>query len=68
MTIQEMLAELKAFGLSQREIAETVGTTQPTIHRATKGAGVSYETGKAIEKMHQKAKAIAKATPKKTAA
>lgn len=68
MTIQEMLADLKALGFSQREIADAVGTTQPTIHRATKGAGVIYETGKAIEVMHQKAKAIAKNNPKKTAA
>lgn len=57
MTIQEMLADLAAWGFSQAAIAKQVGTTQPTIHRASKGAGIGYETGKAIEAMHQKAQA-----------
>lgn len=49
MTIQEMLQKLVDLGFSQRAIAERVGTTQPTIYRATKGAAVRYEVGKAIE-------------------
>ncbi|MGX1125529.1 hypothetical protein [Pseudomonas sp. HLS-6 TE3448] len=49
MTVQKMLQELIALGFSQRAIADKVGTTQPTIYRATKGAAVRYETGKAIE-------------------
>lgn len=49
MTIQEMLQQLVDLGFSQRAIAERVGTTQPTIYRATKGASVRYEVGKAIE-------------------
>ncbi|WP_045884429.1 helix-turn-helix domain-containing protein [Pseudomonas chlororaphis] len=49
MTIQEMLQKLVELGFSQRAIAERVGTTQPTIYRATKGAAVRYEVGKAIE-------------------
>lgn len=49
MTIQQMLAELLNAGFSQRVIAERVGTTQPTINRAAKGADVRYVTGKAIE-------------------
>lgn len=49
MTVQKMLQELIALGFSQRSIADKVGTTQPTIYRATKGAAVRYETGKAIE-------------------
>lgn len=53
MTIKEMLADLAAHGLSQKAIADAVGTTQPTIHRASKGSGISYETGKAIETLHQ---------------
>jgi len=52
MTIQEMLRELIDMGLSQRGIADHVGTTQPTIYRATKGADIRYETGKAIERLH----------------
>ncbi|NVZ61237.1 hypothetical protein [Pseudomonas gingeri] len=57
MTIQEMLADLAAWGFSQGAIARNVGTTQPTIHRATKGASIGYETGKLIEAMHKEAEA-----------
>ena len=56
MTIQEMLSGLFAMGFSQKAIAEKVETTQPTIHRASKGAGVRYETGKAIEALYAEAK------------
>lgn len=49
MTIQEMLQHLIDLGFSQRAIADRVGVTQPTIYRATKGAAVRYEVGKAIE-------------------
>ena len=59
MTIQEMLAELLRSGLSQRVIADRVGTTQPTINRAAKGADVRYVTGKAIESLYTKEKATA---------
>jgi predicted transcriptional regulator len=52
MTIQEMLGELLRSGLSQRVIADRVGTTQPTINRAAKGADVRYVTGKAIESLY----------------
>lgn len=52
MNIQEILAELLRSGLSQRVIAERVGTTQPTINRAAKGADVRYVTGKAIERLY----------------
>ncbi|UPF06685.1 helix-turn-helix domain-containing protein [Pseudomonas mosselii] len=44
-----MLRALIAQGFSQRAIADRVGVTQPTIYRATKGAAVRYEVGKAIE-------------------
>lgn len=53
MTIQKMLQGLMALGFSQRAIADRVGTTQPTICRATKGATVSYEIGKAIELFYE---------------
>lgn len=53
MTIQEMLQKLVDLDFSQRAIAERVGTTQPTIYRATKGAAVRYEVGKAIELFYE---------------
>ncbi|MCU9947527.1 helix-turn-helix domain-containing protein [Pseudomonas sp. PDM13] len=53
MTIQMMLSALFAKGLSQKAVAERVGTTQPTIHRAAKGSGIGYETGKAIEDLYK---------------
>jgi predicted XRE-type DNA-binding protein len=59
MTIQEMLAELLRSGLSQRVIADRVGTTQPTINRAAKGADVRYVTGKAIECLYTQEKEAA---------
>ncbi|MGA5587144.1 hypothetical protein ACPCHW_12810 [Pseudomonas siliginis] len=56
MTIQKMLKVLLGLGFSQRAIADEVGTTQPTIYRATKGADVRYETGKAIERFYEQEK------------
>lgn len=53
MTVQEMIVALVSTGLSQKAIADLAGTSQPTIHRAAKGAGVLYETGKAIEVIYQ---------------
>jgi len=64
MTIQEMLAELLEAGLSQRVIAERVGTTQPTINRAAKGADVRYVTGKAIERLYDEFKEAGGVEPK----
>ena len=55
MTIQEMLTALFALGFSQKAIADRIDTTQPTIHRASKGSGVRYETGKAIESLYSDA-------------
>nr|WP_225917408.1 helix-turn-helix domain-containing protein [Pseudomonas farsensis] len=48
-----MLGALIERGFSQRAIAERVGVTQPTIYRATKGAAVRYEVGKAIEVFYE---------------
>lgn len=59
MTIQKMLQRLMALGFSQRAIADRCGTTQPTICRATKGATVSYEIGKAIELFYEEQKKVA---------
>lgn len=54
MTIQEMIQQLAGYGFSQQAIADAVGTTQPTIFRASKGGGLRYETGKAIEELCRK--------------
>ncbi|OBY48704.1 hypothetical protein [Pseudomonas sp. AU12215] len=53
MTVKEMIAALVEQGLSQKAIADLAGTTQPTIHRASRGAGVRYETGKEIERLYR---------------
>lgn len=50
-----MLTELFSLGFSQKAIADRISTTQPTIHRASKGADVRYETGKAIESLYEDA-------------
>lgn len=51
MTVQEMLNRLFQLGLSQADVAQGCDTTQPTISRASNGATVRYEVGKAIEKL-----------------
>lgn len=53
MSIKEMLKALIEKGFSQRAIADRVGVTQPTIYRATQGAAVRYEVGKAIEVFYE---------------
>ncbi len=52
MTIPEMLKALREDGLSQTDIAELAGVSQPTICRALSGSDVLYETGKKIERMY----------------
>ncbi|MGW7235685.1 hypothetical protein ACWGIE_21225 [Pseudomonas fulva] len=51
MTVQEMLSRLFQLGLSQADVAKGCHTTQPTISRASNGAAVRYELGKAIESL-----------------
>ena len=65
MTIQEMLQKLIDLGFSQRAIADRVGVTQPTIYRATKGAAVRYEVGKAIELFYEEQKRLLKSSKSK---
>lgn len=65
MTIQEMLQKLIDLGFSQRAIADRVGVTQPTIYRATKGAAVRYEVGKAIELFYEEQKKVAESSKSK---
>lgn len=64
MSIQEMLGALIERGFSQRAIAERVGVTQPTIFRATKGAAIRYEVGKAIELFYEEQKEVSEKQPK----
>jgi predicted transcriptional regulator len=54
MTIKNMIEELIELGYSQGSIADAVGTTQPTIHRALNGSDIRYTTGKAIESLYAK--------------
>lgn len=53
MTISEMLKALVASGLSQAEIGEQAGVSQPTICRAFAGADLKYEVGKKIENLYR---------------
>lgn len=53
MDIKEMLKQLTDAGMTQHDIAEAVGTTQPTIYRALNGADIRYRVGKAIERFYQ---------------
>jgi len=77
MSVRIMLARLLELGLSQTAIADTCGTTQPTISRAAAGASVGYELGKAIESLlerreraerRKKVSSSASPTSKKSAA
>lgn len=52
MTIKNMIEELIELGYTQGSIAEAVGATQPTIHRALNGSDIRYTTGKAIETLY----------------
>lgn len=52
MSIQEMIKALRASGLTQQQIADAIGASQPSVHRAEKGAEVLYVTGKAIEALY----------------
>jgi len=52
MKIKKMIERLVELGYSQGSIADAVGTTQPTIHRALNGADIRYTTGKAIEALY----------------
>ncbi|MFL1584537.1 hypothetical protein NKZ05_08545 [Stutzerimonas stutzeri] len=74
MSIKNMIEGLLELGYTQGSIAEAVGATQPTIHRALNGSDIRYTTGKAIESLyaqeiHGSAAALsAMAAPHKSAA
>ena len=52
MTIQKMLADLAGWGFSQAAIAKKAGTTQPTIHRASKGSGIADRKSTRLNSSH----------------
>ncbi|WP_313226740.1 hypothetical protein [Stutzerimonas chloritidismutans] len=52
MSIKKMIEELMKLGNTQGSIADAVGATQPTIHRALNGSDIRYTTGKAIESLY----------------
>ncbi len=74
MTIKNMIEGLLELGYTQGSIAEAVGATQPTIHRALNGSDIRYTTGKAIESLYAQnvggsaAAASTAAAPHKSAA
>lgn len=51
-SIQQMIKELIANGMSEKNIANQLGSTQPTVHRMKHGAETSYSNGKALEKIY----------------
>lgn len=53
MNIPDMIRELRASGMTQTQIAERVGVSQPAIHRAEKGSGVLYDVGKKLERLYE---------------
>lgn len=56
MSVQSLLADLYAAGLSDNQVATEVQSTQPTIFRLRTGAAADcrYQLGKAIEQLHRK--------------
>lgn len=61
MTVAEMIKAIRATGLSQQQIATAIGASQPSVHRAEKGAAVLYVTGKAIEVLYAERCGVSKA-------
>lgn len=51
-TIQKMVKDLIAVGLSECEIAVAIGCTQPTVNRIRHGSDTSYSYGKALEALY----------------
>ncbi|KXO81131.1 hypothetical protein [Stutzerimonas stutzeri] len=68
MTIKNMIEGLIELGYTQGSIAEAVGATQPTIHRALNGSDIRYTTGKAIETLYAQKVGGLPAEPRESAA
>lgn len=56
MSIQTMLTDLSDHGITDAEIADAVGSTQPTIYRLRTGAtnDPRYQLGKSIETYYRR--------------
>lgn len=48
-----MIQALLDSGMTQKALAEAVGTTQPTIHRALHGVDIRYTVGRRIELLYE---------------
>lgn len=53
MNIPDMIRELRAKGMTQSQIGDRIGASQPAVHRAENGAGMLYDTGKKLERLHE---------------
>ncbi|MBL3825128.1 MULTISPECIES: hypothetical protein [unclassified Marinobacter] len=53
MSLAQMISELLQAGLTQKDIAELVECSQPTIHRVAKGADPGWERGNRIQALHR---------------
>lgn len=59
MDWQKILKEIYASGLTQKEIAQKIGVSQPWVNAALqgkRGKKVSFDTGLAIKNLHNKTK------------
>lgn len=63
MNIQAIILALLDSGMTQKALAEAVGTTQPTIHRGLHGADIRYSVGRKIELLYEQV-SQEKLTPK----
>jgi predicted transcriptional regulator len=54
-TLQKIVIKLIAAGTTEKDLAEKVGCSQPTIHRIKSGdiTDPSYSTGKALENLYR---------------
>ena len=53
MNLQEVLQTLIESGLSETEIAQRIGVSQPTVNRIKNGADPAYRTGKQLERLYR---------------
>ncbi|PIT51861.1 hypothetical protein BHC44_09640 [Snodgrassella alvi] len=59
MDWQKLLKEIYASGLTQKEMAQKIGVSQPWINAAlqgTRGKKVSFDIGMAIKSLHEAVK------------
>lgn len=57
MDWQKLLKEIYAFGLTQNEIAQEIGVSQPWVNAALqgkRGKKVSFDVGVAIKNLHKR--------------